>query len=125
MTAAAANREAKAREIENLLTMNAQHHDLWGGALQKPELRRVFEADVDVLKSPATVAETEFLNLVLVHYQTGWTVAKSGSLITLSELKSDLCNFLSLPLPRTVWEKTKGLRNAKFVRFVEKALESI
>lgn len=97
MTAAAANREEKAREIENLLTMNTQHHNLWGGALQKPDLRRVFEPGADILKNPTTVAETEFLNLVLVHYQTGWTVARSGSLITLSELRADLCNFLSLP----------------------------
>lgn len=123
MTAAAAHRDAKSREVENLLTLNGQHRELWCGAMGRPELNRIFQADVNVLEKPATLAENEFLNLVFVHYQTGWTVIKSGALMTLGELKADIHDFFSLPLPRAVWEQTKGLRNRKFVRFVETALK--
>ena len=69
------------------------------------------------------MAEREFLNLVLLHYQTGWTVAKAGALITLAEIKADIRDFFSFPLPRAVWEKTKKLRDRRFVRFVERALK--
>jgi hypothetical protein len=60
---------------------------------------------------------------VIVHFQTGWWLAKSGGITTLGELKADARSFFALPLPRAVWEKTKGIRNRRFVRFVERAFQ--
>ena len=123
MTAAAANRDSKAREVENLLTLNGQHRELWSGLIHQTELQRILKSDADVLNIPVTAAEREFLNLVFVHFQTGWTIAKSGALITLEEMKSDVREFFSLPLPRAVWEKTKSFRNRQFVKFIQVALK--
>jgi hypothetical protein len=122
MTAAAAHRDAKSREVENLLALNGQHREFWAGVLEKPELKRLFQDDSDILEKPVTMAEREFLNLAFVHYETGWKVAKAGALITLAEIKADVHDFFSLPLPRAAWERTKSLRNRPFVRFVERAL---
>jgi len=122
MTAAMARREAKAREVENLLTLTELHRELWNGISKRPELKRIFQADANVLKKPITVAESEFLNLAFVHFQTGWTVARSGALISLSDLKADVREFFALPLPRSVWENTKTFRNPEFARFVNKSL---
>lgn len=123
MAAAAANREAKAKEVENLLTLSEHHRELWGAVPQRKDLERIFLADVDAELKPATVAETEFLNLVIVHFQTGWRIAKAGGITTLEEMTADVRGFFSLPLPRSVWEKTKEFRNPKFVRFVERAMK--
>lgn len=124
MTATAAHRDAKSREVQNLLALNDQHRELWAGVFENPALSRVFQANANARENPATVAEREFLNLVLVHYQTGWTVAKAGALITLAEIEADIREFFSLPLPRVVWENTKNLRNREFVRFVDRALKA-
>ena len=121
MTAAASRRVAKAREIENLLTITENHRNLWNEAHQRKDLARIFKTRLDVLKKPATVAETEFLNVIFNHYQTGWNLSKAGAVVTLAEMQADVRGFFSLPLPRAVWEKTKGYRNKKFVRFVERA----
>jgi len=123
LTAAAAIREAKAREIENLLTIAQNHRELWSGVCQRRELDRIFQTDVNVETVPATVVEGEFLNLVMVHFQTGWRIAKAGGITTLNELAADVRGFFSLPLPRAVWEKTKSFRNPQFVRFVDRALK--
>jgi len=125
MAMAAAHRDAKTREVENLVSFNGQHHALWSGVLQKPELQRIFRTDANALEKPVTVIEQEFLNLVFVHFQTGWRLATSGALITLDELKADVREFFPLPLPRAVWEKTKSFKNQKFVRFVERALGNV
>lgn len=122
--AKASNREAKAKEVENLLTIAAQHQELWRGATQRKDLERVFRSDVDALARPATVAEAEFLNSVIVHFQTGWWIAKGGGITTLDEIKEDARSFFTLPLPHAVWEKTKQTRNKEFVRFVERAIEA-
>jgi hypothetical protein len=120
----AANRDARAKEIENLLSLSEHHRDLWKEVPQRKDLKRVFQADANVVSTPVTVAETEFLNLVIVHFQTGWWIARAGGMTTLSEMKVDVRGFFSLPLPRAVWEKTKTNRNPEFVRFVENALKA-
>ena len=109
-------------EIQNLLTLSEQHRNLWKEAYQREELQRVFREDVDLLGTPATVAEEEFLNVVIVQFQVGWHVGKAGGIITTRELSADVRGFFRLPLPRAAWEKTKAFRNPRFVRFVDRAL---
>ena len=123
MAASASNREAKAKEIENILTLSEHHRNLWTVVTQRPELERIFQSDVDVLKSPATVVENVFLNEIIVQFLTGWRVAAAGGVTTLGELAADVRAFFSLPLPRAVWEKTKNSRNQQFARFVERSLD--
>jgi hypothetical protein len=123
MGAGAANREAKAREIENLLTIAEHHREVWGELLKSPEVKRVLQPDADVVAEPLTVREEECTNLVIVHYLKTWRIAQTGGLFTVKELSADVRGFFSLPLPRAFWEKTKSFRNPRFVRFVEKALK--
>jgi len=123
LAALSARREAKAQEIENLLTISEHHRALWGEVSQRRELDRVFQSNVDFRTKPITVAEEEFLNLVIVQYLTGWRIAKTGGITTLKELATDVADFFTLPLPHAVWEKTRASRNEYFVRFVELAIE--
>jgi hypothetical protein len=83
---------------------------------------RIFQTTDDLFASALTVAEEEFINLAIVHFLTGWRIAKNGGLTSLKELGADVRGFFSLPLPRAVWEKTKAFRNQRFVRFVDGAL---
>ena len=118
----AAHREARAKEGENLLTIAEQHRVLWSEACNRKDLQRVFLADVDLAR-PMSIAEAEFLRMVISHFQTIWLIARSGGLLTLHELALDAGDFFRLPLPRQVWEETKKFRNPKFVRFVERAMK--
>lgn len=122
MNAAASNREAKSREIDNILTLSDHHRNLWGEVVQNPELQRVLLPDVDVVKKPPTLAEEVFINKAFAQYLTTWRIVKVGGMITLNELAKDAKWFFSRPLPHTVWAKTKGSKNPEFVEFVEEAL---
>jgi hypothetical protein len=119
------HREAKARETENLLTLAEHHRDLWSKISGNTDLERIFKSDADVEQNPPTIAESEFLNLVFVHFETGWSVANAGGITTLRDMQLDVRGFFSLPLPRAVWDETKGFRNPRFVTFVERALKRI
>ena len=118
----AAHGEARAKESENLLTIAVQHRELWSVAGNRKDLKRVLLVDVDLAR-PISIAEAEFLRMVISHFQTVWLVARSGGLLTLHELALDAGDFFRLPLPRVVWEETKKFRNPIFVRFVERAIK--
>jgi len=122
LTMSAARREAKSREIENLLTLSDHHREVWNSLRERPELDRILRTDADVLAKPITAAEEESVNLVMVQYLTAWRVAKAGGIVTLEELAADARGFFSLPLPQAVWKRTRSTRNPKFVRFVDRAI---
>jgi hypothetical protein len=124
VAAVAANRESRTKGIENLLSLSEHHRELWKEIPGQNDLVRIFQPDADTLLVPVTMAEAEFLNLVIVHFQTGWCIAKAGGFTTLAEMKADVRSFFTLPLPRAVWEKTKQNRNMEFVRFVEKSIKA-
>ena len=96
MTASAAHRESKAREVQNLLSIAENHRELWGKINQNRELDRIFKSGADVLNLPPSVLEEETLNQIFLHFQTTWRIARVGGLISLHELSSDVRGFFSL-----------------------------
>lgn len=120
LAAITVRRDACAREAANRLLLLERHSKLWADVYQRSELSRVLSTEADLVAQPVSTAEQEFLNLVFVHFHTGWVLAKSGSTNSLEALAADLRSFLSLPIPRAVWQQTSHARDKKFVRFAER-----
>lgn len=121
-TALALRQEARGRRLGDYLTLAGQHRELWSEAHRRPDLARIFQAEVDLVGTPITVAEEEFLRLVVVHFNTGWQMALDGELNTLATLAVDARAFFSLPIPQAVWMMTRTARDPGFVQFIEEAL---
>ena len=123
-TTATLRRDRKGRRVTDLLTLTAQHRELWSEVHRRPELARVLRAEVDLIGSPITFAEQEFLNVVIVHFCLGWQLARAGSLVTMEAIKVDIRSFFAKPIPQRIWHETKGERDPQFVRFVDSVLAS-
>jgi hypothetical protein len=125
-TALTIRRDTKARRATDLLSLAQHHRELWGELHRRPELRRVLENVVDLIAAPITPAEQEFLNVVFVHFYTGWLLAKSGvvAMIPKRAVAADIRSFFSLPIPNAVWQQSRECRDPKFVQFVEKCLRN-
>ena len=121
-TAVTVHRDAQHRHVSNMLTLLEQHRDLWSEVHTRPELARVMATEVDLVTRPLTVAEERFLNLVIVHFHTGWQLARDGVIHSLAVMAADAQGFFSLPLPRAVWDQSKAQREPDFVHFVDAAL---
>ncbi len=115
-------RDRRERKMGDYLTLVGHHRELWSDAHRRPELARIFQNEVDLVGMPISVAEEEFLNLVIVHFSTGWLMARGDSLIDLPLLAADARAFFALPVPHTVWERTTHFRDPLFVTFIEDAL---
>jgi hypothetical protein len=112
--------EAKTRRIANLLTITANRENIWKHFYARPELVRVVDPSADLARKPLTPAEEEFINSVILHINSAYYAMRDELVIQLEGLRWDVGAFMSLPLPRAVWEKTKNFQNADFIAFVAK-----
>lgn len=116
--------EAKARKLSDLLALTEQHRELWKEVRERPDLARISRAEVDLLAHPITEQEEEFLNMVIVHFNTGWLLAREGSLVTLEVMAKDAATFFNLPIPGAVWRQTRQNRDPQFRSFIESCLDA-
>jgi hypothetical protein len=121
-TAASLRAETKNRLIANLLALDERHRALWSEVKQRPELKRILAEKVDLIAQPLTSQEDVSMWQIVQQFETGWRIETILNRGELNALARDAATFFSLPIPHSVWNKTKAFRNPKFVRFIDKAL---
>lgn len=125
-TAISFRSEAKTRRVANLLTVTANHREIWSTLYTHGDLGRVLNRTVDLNESPLTSGEEVFVTSVILHLASVFYALQDDLLIKEERLRADIADFLSYPIPAMTWERIKSFQNEKFVRFVEnsKALNS-
>src|SRR5438552_2283902 len=118
-TADSLRSETKTRRVANLIALTEGHRKVWGEFFGKPGLERVLDERADVRNKEITREEEIFVNFVILQMNTVFYAQKSDLVFKMEGLRRDICWLFSLPIPRTVWEKTKVLQNDEFVEFVE------
>lgn len=121
-TALVVHREDRSRRISNLLALTAAHREIWRQLHQQPELARVLEADADLEGAPVTNSEALFLTFLLLHLSATYRALRLGMFSTRQALDRDIRWFMALPIPRSVWDRSKDLLEPDFVAFVEQCL---
>lgn len=122
-TAVSLHSETKTRRVGNLLTLTANYREVWKEFFRSPELARVIDPSADVAKQPVTPAEEFFVNMVISHTSSVHEALKDELLTKQEGLRCDVRSFFSLPVPKTVWIKTKLLQNQDFAAFIESSLK--
>jgi len=114
--------DTETRRVANLLTITANHREVWKEFFGKPELARVIEPLADVSKQPVTPAEEFFVNLIISHTSSVYEALKDELLVKQENLRRDVKAFFSLPVPNAVWSSTKLLQNQDFAAFIDSSL---
>jgi len=118
-TAVSLRADTKTRRVDNLFVINASHREVWMRYAERPELHRVLSARADPRRDEITREEEIFVNSVLFHLNGVFYAQRTGLAFNMEGLRSDVRWFLSLPIPKLVWEKSKTLQNTDFIAFVE------
>lgn len=111
--------DAKVRRVANGFELTKQHREIWTHLYSRPELKRVVDPCADLRAQPVTDEEEMFVNFLFLHLASAFRAMKNGMFVLPEELHTDVSAFLSLPIPRAVWDSTKSFRNRDFVTFVE------
>jgi len=119
-TAYAMLREESATKIATLIAANEQYREIWQELYKNPRLSRVLNKTVNLDKEPISDEESLFVKLLILHLGTVYEAMKSGMFVKLQGLRRDVQEFFSLPIPKTIWEKTRPFQNPDFVEFIGK-----
>jgi hypothetical protein len=122
-TAHTVRKDERARQITNMLTISDRNIVIWSKLFDHPQLSRILKMDMDLDKEPVTDEESVFIKMLLLHLDTVRRAMDAGLFVTINGLQSDIRFFLSLPIPKAVWEKIKPFQDQEFVKFVETALQ--
>ena len=118
-TAFSLRSETKTRRVANLLTITANHREIWKEFLNNPKLARVRDAAADTAKQPVTDAERVFVTLVILHINSVYYAMSDQLVVKYEGLRRDIAQFFSLPIPQAVWDRMKVFQNDALVRFIE------
>ena len=116
-------RDARSRHIANLITLTAQHRDIWERFYDKPHLSRVRDSKADLKNQPPTRDESLFVNLLILHLHCWYQAIKRDEVTPPHGLGMDVGAFYSLPIPHLIWQQRKSLQDTDFARFVDDAIE--
>lgn len=123
-TAYTVRKDEQARKITNLIALNERYDYIWSKFYERPELSRVLKADADLLKQPISDMEWLFAKMLIIHLDTVRRAAQAEMFVELKGIKSDIRDFVQLPIPKLVWEKMRPFQDEAFVEFVETALKN-
>jgi len=118
-TAFSLRSDTKTRRVANLLTITANHREVWRVFLDDKGLARVRDASADTIKQPVTDAERVFVTFVILHMSSVFYAMNDQLVVKLEGLRRDIAQFFALPVPREVWDKIKVVQNDDFIVFVE------
>ena len=77
------------------------------------------DASADTSQQPITDAERVFVTFVILHMSSVFYAMSDQLVVKVEGLRRDVAQFLSLPIPREVWDKIKVLQNDEFADSVE------
>jgi hypothetical protein len=122
-TAYAVRKDNRSRQISNLIAINERYNDIWQEFFRHPKLSRVLQNDVDLKKTPISDEEQLFVKMLVIHLNTIHRAMKAGMFVKIEEIQNDIRDFISLPIPKGVWEKIKRFQDQDFLDFVESTLK--
>ncbi len=118
-------RDSRSRHVANLISLTAQHRDIWERFYDKPHLSRIRDPKADLKKQPPTRDESLFVNLLILHLNCWYQAIRRGEITPPEGLGMDVGSFYRLPIPNHIWQQRKKLHDVDFVRFVENAIVQV
>ena len=101
-TAISFRKDESSRRIGNLLALTSAHRDIWSQLFTRPELDRILETDVDLVRKPETNEESLFVTFLVLHLNATRQAMEEGVFRTRQAVARDIRWFFARPIPKSV-----------------------
>lgn len=110
-------------KINNGLLIAQHHRELWLEYCRNDKFYRLFEEEVDLIKSPLSFQEKQFVNMIFLHMEESLSASKKRGAYKIEGLQYDILDMLTYPIPMIVWQEYTPYYDKLFVNFVEKIIK--
>lgn len=110
------------QKLANLQMLTTAHREVWSLLLERDDLNRIFDANADIAGKPISERERLAVNFLIQHLNTSFHLDRAKLIRNMGDLKTDVKEFFSFPLPRAVWNELKDYLDRDLVKFVEATL---
>lgn len=121
-TALSYRKNSKLKSIQFEKDITNQHREVWSKLIESNKLNRVQKEDVDLECDPVTEEEKQFVVLAVQHFSLSFKADKIGIKKLSQEAKKDMAEFLSLPIPKSVWYRIRSYQDDPFRKMIDKNL---
>ena len=83
-----------------------------------PAFHQVLDANADVANKPPTIEEELFVQMMILHLRTAIKARESKLEFGDENMATDVREVFALPIPQTVWQKTKHLHGSDLKRLI-------
>jgi hypothetical protein len=112
-----------AQQVRNGLEIAKQHREIWWQYLDRPEqLSRIRKPNPDLVTQPVTEIEVFYVTFLIHHLRVCFQARVNKMHVDTDAVEKDIKHFLSLPIPRAVWESSKEFQDREFIRYVDSNL---
>jgi hypothetical protein len=120
--AVALRNSLRTQRVANLFQLTQYHRQLYSELFDRPELRRVFQQDVDLTKAPVTDNERLFVTLTILHFNLAFEAVRKKAIIPPEGLERDAAQFFARPIPKAIWLEIKSVQNRDLVTLLDKLI---
>lgn len=114
--------DKRSRKLGNVISLTANHRELWSLMIQCPKLTRIFSSKVDVVKHPPTSMEEAFVTAVILQTRTVLTARELKLEMGDENLEADVGDFFQNKVPFAIWQRIREYQGEKLIRFIDEAI---
>ena len=111
--------DVRSRRADILIRLTESHRALWIYHEQRPELKRIFQRNVDLKTHPVTPQEARFVQFCINHVAISFQTRKLGVYLPPEQLDSDLREFFCNPVPKAAWQTLRRYQDKDFARHID------
>jgi len=111
--------DTRARRIENHFKISDGYREIWPTQVADPKLDRILLNDPDLITTPISPAEDRLVRFIFQNVLLAFEARQAGQLGDIGNLEKDVGDFISRPIPKSVWEEIARFQPEAFRKFVE------
>ena len=116
---AALRNDTRARRIENHIKISDGYREIWSTQVADPKLDRILLTSLDLTVNPISPAEARLVRFIFQNILLAYEAKLAGQLGDIGNLEKDVADFISRPIPKTVWMEIARFQPEGFRKFVE------
>lgn len=123
-TTSTLRQETRSRKLSSILSLTANHREIWMALINNSKLGRVLDQEADLTVAPPTMEEEVFVQMLILQIRSAIIARKLGIGVADENIEADIADLFRLQIPRAVWKATRKYHGKDVQLIIDEAIRS-